>query len=1414
MAWSAAVALSLIGIYAAPAFADYTATGKFLYQDRIFNSSIGFTGATVNRPIRYADVWIMAGTTTLAKGATGADGSFSINVPGSTSQAIKAVCYASSVLTPAIQMEVKTYYGSFTASSIYSYSSSTVNYQGTSTLEMGETNIAYTSDAGKAFNIWDVSYDGMEFLASSSVGTLPTTKLTILWKSGGDVRSFYYGAGTTRWAHIGTQSGYDDTVILHQFGQFVADVMSKLDNSTDLPNQGVPIYYSSLLTSIDDVRVAWREGFGMFFGASVRKFKGYANPAAYVFTDGTNLLFTADVSAATISVPVPRIKGSTDILSVAAALWGINNGTLQLPFSDVWEVVSKYIPAVTHTGINAEDFWDGWFSPDINNGFSSEMQTIFAGQNGIEFYADSQEPDNDTGTAPTVSVAPFTPSGGSKVVITEVTLGSISSIELFNAGDADADITGWTVSATRRSAVSALLTIPPFRLRAGAFVLLTGAQGINSSSILYFNTSLPWLNGSDGACALRDSSTGGRDFVRWGDSTEFPPGGVSFTGTNPPSPAVGKTLGRSYAGTSTGAAGDWTVQDPSPGDFNTTGLEKHHTYYPAGDVDYVAFNAVAGNTYVLETVNLTNGADTILDLLAPDGKQVLATSDDHAQMKSSRIVWTAPYSGKFYLYSHRFSGVPQIARYGAYDIRMIESSFALPTGGPEILTVSKPGNGGLYQTITDAIAAAGNGDIVKIIDSETYSESLSIFGKAITLMAATGKLPVIDGRGRTDLTTVIVQGAKSVQLQGLTILAGYRGVYLGSGSSRVEGLKILGGLNGIVVAGGSATIRSSLVNRATGSLSNAPDGIQVTGAGTSATIVNCTSVNNRQAGVAVYGTASARVINSIVTSNTVLDVGGDSAKQWTLVVKNSDVPKSEYVGKDGNINTDPKFVNAASDDYHLQKDSPAVDKGDSGDADLPACDAEGRPRSLDGSGGGKTLPDMGAYEYLNLSTLPSSAVFPQIAVGGAAGGEYRTVIYGMNTASQPVVFNSTLTKSDGTPLSVDTPGGSGSSFNIVMSPMGTSRLEASLPGTTTAGYALLGSNLPMGGSALFKVMNGDKVVSEAGVGLSKPTKSFTVYIDNTNNAFSGYAIANFGTSPANLTLTLRNQAGTRVDSLALTIPAGQHLAKFAVEHFPLTAPAGFEGSLEATSDQSVAAVALRYDNPLMDVFSTIPVLVDEASTTLYFPQAADGSGYRTSFILINPEDAATTAKMEFFADDGSPLYLPIGGSLQSSVDVPLAARGTARLITDGTSSGIKVGWVKVTAPTKVGGSSIFQTADKGIITSEAGVAASPLATHFTTYVESLGATQSGLAISNPVTSEAVVTLNLRDADGAVVATTKLKLPALGHVAKFFWQWFPLGFDEFSGTLEVVASSWVSGVALRYDNTEANVFATLPVVIIP
>ena len=85
--------------------------------------------------------------------------------------------------------------------------------------------------------------------------------------------------------------------------------------------------------------------------------------------------------------------------------------------------------------------------------------------------------------------------------------------------------------------------------------------------------------------------------------------------------------------------------------------------------------------------------------------------------------------------------------------------------------------------------------------------------------------------------------------------------------------------------------------------------------------------------------------------------------------------KWTHVG--GNINSNPKFVDAENGDYHLQSGSPCIDKGTNEAPSLPVGDFEGDPRILDGNDDSTATVDMGADEFIGVPlqtlTILSSA---------------------------------------------------------------------------------------------------------------------------------------------------------------------------------------------------------------------------------------------------------------------------------------------------------------------------------------------------------------------------------------------------------------------------------------------------------
>jgi parallel beta-helix repeat protein len=112
-------------------------------------------------------------------------------------------------------------------------------------------------------------------------------------------------------------------------------------------------------------------------------------------------------------------------------------------------------------------------------------------------------------------------------------------------------------------------------------------------------------------------------------------------------------------------------------------------------------------------------------------------------------------------------------------------------------------------------------------------------------------------------------------------------------------------------------------------------------------------------------------------------------------------------GTNGNISSDPKFVNPPTD-FHLQSTSPAIDAGSNTAPHLTQKDIAGNDRILDGSGHCSATVDLGAYEFGHPSSLllnPLSITFPDQTVGSTSSALSSTITNTTSTASTICAVN-------------------------------------------------------------------------------------------------------------------------------------------------------------------------------------------------------------------------------------------------------------------------------------------------------------------------------------------------------------------------------------------------------------------------
>ncbi|MFI5175584.1 MAG: hypothetical protein ACHQKY_12045 [Terriglobia bacterium] len=151
---------------------------------------------------------------------------------------------------------------------------------------------------------------------------------------------------------------------------------------------------------------------------------------------------------------------------------------------------------------------------------------------------------------------------------------------------------------------------------------------------------------------------------------------------------------------------------------------------------------------------------------------------------------------------------------------------------------------------------------------------------------------------------------------------------------------------------------------------------------------------------------------------------------------------------------------------------------------------------------------------------------------------------------------------------------------------------------------------------------------------------------------------------------------------------------------------------------------------------------------------------------------------------------------------------------NGGNGPVQTGYAVVTPSTTPSGLVVFETFGEreGSATTQAGVLPANMTTDALIFVRSNGrlSRNLGVAITNPGSTDAHITLTLRQADGTTVTTKTLTVAAGQQVSQFVTELFSSMSQvqtDFNGTLRITSDMPVAVIGLRF---RGNNFSTLPV----
>jgi hypothetical protein len=354
-----------------------------------------------------------------------------------------------------------------------------------------------------------------------------------------------------------------------------------------------------------------------------------------------------------------------------------------------------------------------------------------------------------------------------------------------------------------------------------------------------------------------------------------------------------------------------------------------------------------------------------------------------------------------------------------------------------------------------------------------------------------------------------------------------------------------------------------------------------------------------------------------------------------------------------------------------------------------------------------------------------------------------------------------------------------------------------MPPAPSVGYGRIQAapgNVTPYGVAIFAARERGIIVSEAGVPATPLIQTGRISVGEGATRTTGIAFANPNDEPATVTFFFTSNGGRDVAHGTFDIDRNAQLARFFAEA-PFNLQRPFEGTFTFTSSRPVGIVALRglvneSAQFLMTSLPVVPLLPAEKTPTT-IPHFADGGGWKTEVILVNPSDEPLDGTIYFLDQHGN-------RSLQPTA-YAIAPRGQQLIETDGRGLGITTGSIRISPSSRSmppHGQAIVSLRRNDMTMAVAGFTASPSGAAFRLYAEArghfaageAGSVQTGIAIANPSAENLTVHFEMLRPDGVLVAPPASKeIPGYGQIAVFLRE-LP-GFDNLPPHIEGVLRIW-------------------------